>query len=319
MSNRTIRILSRLQPRTHRILPVLVMFMILVVPPVFDRQAALTAEITHIVVAYSANTFLDESSDRSQTVIQAWNNTIAKKWGGTADSKIYNNLAEIEQAVRAQQIDMVVLLPVEYLELKNRIPLEPLFVSAKSDGIYDTLVLVVRQDSGIQAVKDLKGKSLLNQKGLYAANRNMWIDILLMRNGVRDLDRFFSSVKEVNKPSKALLPVLFRQADACVVTRSSLQMMSELNPQLWQNLKVIEEAVPQLSSVIALRKGLPAKARNDLKEILGNLDHNIQGQQLLALFRVSKLVEFRPEYLTSQENFVREHRNLKMQISKRAQ
>jgi ABC-type phosphate/phosphonate transport system substrate-binding protein len=300
--------------------PLLAILMIaaLLLPASFCR-GAWGVEAFHSVVGFSSSTFLDVDRDSAQTVTRLWTKRLAGKSGGTAETRIYGGLSEIERDIRAQKVDVVVLLSVEYLELKNKVPLEPLFVTAKKDGVHDCLVLVVRRDSDIRSVLDLTGRTLVQQKGFYIDGRNMWVDTLLMRSGVWDLEHFFSSIKEVTKPSMAVLPVFFRKADACVVTRSSLQTMGELNPQLQRDLMVIAEAPPRPGSVIALRKGLPPLHREALREILGSLDHDSQGQQLLTIFRMSRLVAFRPEYLTSLEKLCKEHRDLKMRLVRRPQ
>lgn len=281
-------------------------------------QVAMGAEAFHTSVGFSISAFLDVDKDRAQSITGLWTSLVARKWGGSASTRVCSSLSELEKEIRSKKIDLVVLLSAEYLELKGKVPLEPLFVSAKEEDIYDRLILVVRRDSGTRSLSDLKGKTLIQQKGLYADGRNLWLDTLLMRKGVKDPERFFSKAREVLKPLTAILPVFFRKEDACVVTLRSLQVMAELNPQLSRELLVLEESPPRPSCVLAARKGLTARHRETLQEVLGTLDQSAQGKQLLTLFRMNRLVPFQPEYLVPLEGLFREHRDLKIRLAKRS-
>jgi ABC-type phosphate/phosphonate transport system substrate-binding protein len=288
----------------------LLLFMLLAVRP----QAASGAEVLHTSVAFSKSTFLDVSKDQAQAIAALWTDLVASKWGRTSSTRICNTLAELEKDIRSKKIDLIVLRSAEYLELRGKVPLEPLFIPVKGKDLYERLVLVVRKDSGSRSLADLKGKTLLQQRDLSADGRSLWLDTLLMRQGVRNPERFFSRAREMTKPSASIFAVFFRKADACIVTQRSLRVMAELNPQLSSDLLVLEESPPWPTGIIAVRKGLPTQYRETIQEVLGTLDQSTQGKQLLTLFRMDTLVSFRPEYLTQMEGLFRENRNLKLHL-----
>lgn len=272
----------------------------------------------HSVVGFSNSTFLDTDKESSQAVARLWTGLVARKHGGTSDTRILGSLAEIEREVRLKRVDLLILLSSEYLELKERIPLEPLCVSAKKDDIHDRLALIVRRDSGIRTIANLRGKNLIRQKGLSSDGRDQWLETLLMHDGVRAPDHFFSpGSHHVLKPSMAVMPVFFRKADACIVTRSSLKVMGELNPQLNRELTVLAESPPRPGSVIVVRRGLPPLHREALRDILETLDKSPQGQQLLTLFRMSRLVPFNPDFLEPLEKLSREYHSMKRRSPRR--
>lgn len=65
------------------------------------------------------------------------------------------------------------------------------------------------------------------------------------------------------------------------------------------------------TGVICIRKGYDSRQRQWLKDILETLDRDVEGRQLLTLFRMSRLVPFQPEYLASMEAFLKEYNELK--------
>ena len=102
-------------------------------------------------------------------------------------------------------------LSAEYLELREKVPLEPLFIPVKGKDLYDRLVLVVRKDSGSRSLADLKGKRLFKQAEISTMKAQSVARTLLMRQGVRNPERFFSSAREMTKPSASIFAVFFRK------------------------------------------------------------------------------------------------------------
>lgn len=280
-------------------------------------HASGAAGAVHTSVGFSVSTFLDVEKERAQAITSIWSNLVAEKWGGTASTTVCKSLDDLEKKLRSKHLDLVVLLPEEYLQIRNKVNLEPLFVSARDKDIFDRLILVVRRDSNARRISDLKGKTLVQQHTLCAEGRNLWLDTILMRTGVRKPERFFAQSRNVLKPSAAILPVFFRREDACVVTLRSLQVMADLNPQLKRELLVLEESRPRPSAIIATRKGLSASHREMMRDVLQSLDRTVQGKQLLTLFRMNRLVPFRSEYLARLEELFREHDILRTRLAKR--
>ena len=287
---------------------VLLLLMLLAVTP----RTASGAEGIPISAAFSKSAFLDVSKDQAQAVAALWTDLVASKWGGTASTRIFTTLAELEKGIRSSKIDLVVLLPAEYLQLREKVSLEPLFVTEKNNNLHDRLVLVVRKDSGARSLADLKGKTLLQQRDLSADGRILWLDTLLMRQGVRNPERFFANTRESAKPSASIFAVFFKRADSCLVTHRRLRVMVELNPQLSRELLILEESPPMPICIIAVRKGIPVQHKKTIQEACTSLDKSTQGKQLLTLFRMDRLVSFRPEYLTQLEKLFRENRRLKL-------
>jgi len=269
------------------------------------------------VIGYSSSIFTHLVKENSQAAARLWSNLVIRNNNGSAETRIFQNCSEMEKELKEGKIDLLILLSNEYLGLKNRGLLEPLFISARGEELYDTFILITRKDSGIHSVVDLRGKAFLQQSGSHCEIHRLWFDMLMMKQGVHEPGRFFSFLKDVIGPSQAVMPVFFKRADACILSRRSFDVMAELNPQLRRDLQIIEASTPVATGVICIRKGCDRVQRERLIEVLETLDRDVEGRQLLTLFRMSRLVPFRPEYLTSVEAFLKEYNELRTRSRKR--
>ncbi|HWR89397.1 MAG TPA: PhnD/SsuA/transferrin family substrate-binding protein [Dissulfurispiraceae bacterium] len=269
-----------------------------------------------IMIGYMATVFVDVDMDDAKVVTKLWSDMVVRKKRGRAETKVYQDLPELERDLKAGKVDMAIMVSNDFVELRNRVPIEPIMVSSREKEFYEELYLLVRKDSGIKSVKDLRNKTFILQKGQYAVVHKIWLETLLMNEGGHDARQFFSSVKDARKPSQAVMPVFFRQADACIITRNGFDVMAEMNPQLRNELLVLARSPKIASGVIALRKDFREDRKETVRELLSTLHEDTQGKQLLTLFRMSKLVPFRQEYMTGMEAFLREHRDLKVRVAK---
>lgn len=138
-----------------------------------------------------------------------------------------------------------------------------------------------------------------------------------MRDAVRKPEDFFSSIKEFRRPSQAILPVFFEQADACLTTQQAFDVVSELNPQVSRDLVVLERSPDIASGVLVLRTGLEPRVKASLIEVLEKLPADPEGDQILRLFRMNRLIPWRPEYAAGVAALLREHESLAKGLEKR--
>lgn len=276
------------------------------------------ADAFHMTVGFSAGTFVDMDKNQAKSISALWTSLVARNWGGRTETVICNSLTELERGIREAKIDVVVLLATEYLNLKNKAPLEPLYVSARGADIYYQQVLVCRKDRGYGSVMDIRGKTLLLQKGAYDDGNDLWLNTLLMQKGIAAPQRFFRANRIVLNPSAAVMPVFFGKADACIVSKRSLKIMAEMNPQLQRELIIIEESPPIPNCIIAFRKGIISSRKELFRKILSTLDKSTEGQQLLTMFRMTRLVPFEHLYLIPVEKLHRNNIELKRRSARRS-
>ena len=94
-----------------------------------------------------------------------------------------------------------------------------------------------------------------------------------------------------DKVSAVVLPVFFRAADACLVTRQGFRTMSELNPQVGRQLREIAASPPLLPTVTCIRADYEPTIREIAVEAIREAGKNPASQQLLTVFQIGTLTE----------------------------
>jgi phosphonate transport system substrate-binding protein len=183
------------------------------------------------------------------------------------------------QAFSAKQIEVAALGPSGYAGawLDTNGGVEPLVTAEASDGsISYVAVMVVRADSGITNLEQMRGKSLAwadpNSTSGYLIPR-----FALRRQGIAvDGTAFFSRTGFGGGHEQAVVAVLQRQYDAAVTwasgqgevsegfTRGNLRAMVQKGMLNMRDLRIIWTSRPILNGPFTVRRDLPQAFKDDL-------------------------------------------------------
>ena len=270
-----------------------------------------------ITVAFTSRSFVEAETEEMKAHAKTLTNMLLrKKIGGTIESIVYEDMSSLEKAMMAKKIDVLSLLSDEYFDIRNHIPLDPVAVTARQGGAYEEIGIWVRRDSGIKNLIDLRKKRITVQKGLYGSVLRSWVETLLMKEGVYDGGDLFLSMKKVAKPSHAILPVFFKQADVCIAVKNSFEVATELNPQIAKELELLVQTPKTIGGIICFRPDYPQKQKEIIKKTLWSLHEETEGKQLFTLFRIDKFLPFHSEYLKNMETILLEYKELKIKMAK---
>lgn len=224
---------------------------------------------------------------------------------------MFTTLKSMMDAVRKGELELVSIPSLEYLRIRETVPLIPSFVGIAPNGPGNKFVIVTRKDSGIYSFPNLNGKSIiLPPSSIYEAG-HLWLDVLLLKAGITKRETFFSHFRETTKISKAIMEVFFKQADAAIVTRKALEISRQLNPQLETQLVVIAESDSLSDFVVCMNPNTSESFRKSLYDAMVRLNDSKSGKQLYVIFQTDGISPFKPSYLEGLENLVREYKHLK--------
>jgi hypothetical protein len=191
-------------------------------------------------------------------------------------------------------------------------------MAARSDVLEEEMILLIRADGAADELGRFESGRLKILSGIYGDVGRIWLSTALMQEGFPECQVFFDSIEAVDKPSNAILPVFFGQAEACLVTRSSFTNAAELNPQIGRQLKILASSPGFVLHIMCFRREYETEHKNVIMETANLLEEDPTGNQILLLFNTKKLVEFDPRRIEPVEKLLDEYNSLKAQRKKHA-
>jgi phosphonate transport system substrate-binding protein len=246
-------------------------------------------------IGFSSSVLVDLNENDAKAAIKVWAQQLLMEHGipVPTEALVLNGGEAIARAVRNKLVDGVTVTAEEYWAVG------PAFMSTNAIlGLFDGLVteeyvLLVRSDSRLGRIDDLRGRSLAFWHNGRASLAPVWFETLLLKSGLGETHQFCGRVIHGMKLSQAVLPVFFHQADACVVTRRGFQTMTELNPQVGRQLKVLASSPALVPVAFLFRADYSDPARDQIIANVAGLHPTAASQQVFALFQCD-LLEVRP-------------------------
>ena len=268
-----------------------------VTPEVLDGKLA---PVT-LRVGLTKASFVGVNQNDMEAAYKTFTKAVGKKRGYLIKTEIrpFESMPDLESAARAGEVMLVIFDTWDYLSMRTPEVLEPKFSPIEEHHLFKKYVLLTRRGKGYQTVADLRKKDIAI---LDNANVNMsrqWLKALLFENRLSKAEAFFSGMSVVAKPSAAVLPVFFGNKEACVVDEPAFEVMTELNPQVGRNLQVLATSPAYLDSLVAFsRLGWASeKHKDDMYQGLLELHREPAGQQILNLYKTTRLEPFQPSHL----------------------
>ena len=265
-------------------------------------------------VGFSENVFYDVNPKDAQAITKICVEDMAVRLDGEekrAEMTLFPSLSSIVKALQAGKLDFLMTLPLEYLKVREEALLRPVWTGSFEGMFLYEYALLVRRDSGVKDPAHLADMRLVMDTGGKGKIPQIWLDTVLLRNELPESRDLFGSIDMVDKPSQALFPVFFGQADACLIPARTFQTMAELNPQLSEQLVVLLRSPGFCRGLMCVSQSIYEEYEFRFSEALSAFNTEPQGQQLLTVFRMDKIVAFEPRYLESTQELIAEYEALR--------
>lgn len=264
-------------------------------------------------IGFSETSFSDLNQNDAIAAVRVWAQVAVRERGIPAEPQpiIFRDITEISAALANKTVDCISMTTVEYDALQEQLADDSVIVGVISGSIMEEYVLLVRRDSGIESVRDLKGHTFGMFDSPRASLAPVWLDTLLAREGLAPAADFFGRIVSVTKIGKAVLPVFFRRLDACVVTRKGFDTMIELNPQTGRQLKALAVSTAVVPNVFCFRAGYSASLRQKFMDEMVRWHHFPAGRQTLTIFQTDRVEEQPVSCLASALELLAENKRLR--------
>jgi ABC-type phosphate/phosphonate transport system substrate-binding protein len=150
---------------------------------------------------------------------------------------------------------------------------------------------LVRKDSEINSITQLKGKKLVTSKWTTGDLGGLYLETILLENKLPVTKQFFSEILQTETSNRAIVDLLFKKADVALVNENQFNIAAELNPQLRSNLKILSESEPYLIFVTALSKNTPTQEVKAIKNSLLTVHKTAKGRSVLNLLKIQGFQE----------------------------
>lgn len=203
--------------------------------------------------------------------------------------RVFDTTQEIVRRARTGQLDAVALNVVEYRQIADVLDSSQVMAESGTTGL-EQYILLVKRNSGIQHLADLRGRRLTILKSPKMCVASAWMSTLLDAGHLGGSDQFFGTVTAENKISKVVLPVFFGQTDACLTSKRGFETMSELNPQVGKDLNAIASSPEMVVTFYVFHKNFHGAIREKFTKVYSNVRGDVSGRQLATLFQFEELV-----------------------------
>lgn len=219
-----------------------------------------------------------------------------------AESYIYEQEGEILRDLDSGFLHVINLVGREYVDLAPAAALDPAFVCVRDGTIYERLLFLVAAEDTNRSLASLRGQRILASVSHNTDLSSLWLDHLARTEGLSGSPL---EVEYVLRAGRAVLPVLFGRAEACIVFRSAFRMMVELNPQLGRELAVWRRSPQALMSVLCFNRRAVIPGEEQLRAIIPELPSTPEGRQLHSVFRIEGHVPFAADYMKELQELMR--------------
>lgn len=257
------------------------------------QTATGSADRSPIRFSMSIKLFREVNENDAVASLKAYAEQIAASRSLVADPnpRIFNGADELTRMLIRGEVDLVSLPTQEFLTLEENLVTGPILISLVNGSDYEEYVLLVRTDSPAMMLADLKGQRLLLLDSLNASLARPWLEVALNEKKLAPPEAFFNRLTQVTKTSQAVLPVFFRQSDACVVTRQGFALMGELNPQLTKQLRALALSPQLVPHLTCFRIGFDPSLKEKIVAAITGAQGTAAGKQMMTIFGCDQVQE----------------------------
>lgn len=289
--------------------------MFLIAVPCLVGTAETAGEIakpTVVHFAFAKSLFAGVNENDARASVKVYSQTIGDENGIPTGSGplILEGTDAMAKALQLNEVDLLSLTAEEFFTVEDHGLVGPLLLTIVNRLFTEEYLLLVREESGIRQVEDLKGRNLIIPSDNRSSLAPIWLEVLCGEHGLGPAGRALTNITAASKTMHVILPVFFGKRDACIVTRNAWDVMGELNPQVKRQLRVVAVSKPVVPIVTCFHRGLSETLKQRIIDAAEKSFAKPSFRQLMALFKTDGLVHQPVSSLESTRELVATYRRL---------
>lgn len=150
-------------------------------------------------------------------------------------------------------------------------------------------LIIVRKDSGIRHVKNMKGKRMAFVDKATTAGF-LYPLAYLMRHGVTDYKTYFTEAYFTGTHEAAIYDVLNKKADVGALKNTIFERLAKADTRIGRELVVLEKSADVPENALAARRDLGASVKRALLDTLLGMSEDREGRTILLNFGARRFI-----------------------------
>jgi len=241
-------------------------------------------------IAYLADGLDEIKHKEIRIAFRLWTSEVVKMQNVEVDTLYYSDHEKIVQDYQKQVFGAMTLSPMYYLKHQEVLDAitEDYYIVQRRKTHYEKMLLLVRKDSQIKNLKDLKGKVVGTKSDSYQAR--FFLDKEMLEELHITSKRYIRSMTKTEEFSTAVLNVFFKKIDACVVPEYIFNLICEMNPAVGRSISsIVESQNIFMPAMTVLHKDTPVNLREVYRKSISSLDKTVKGKNILTLFKMHRI------------------------------
>ena len=200
--------------------------------------------------------------------------------------KDFDKSEYLKESIKNKEVNGMFGSPLEYIQSEIWLTNTYLMSGFINDHYKSKILILVRKDSEINSIEQLKGKKITAQRGVIQDMGGLYLETILLEKKLPLPSVYFSEIIKTDTSNVALVNLFFNKADVALMSESEFNIAAELNPQMRIQTKVIQASEPYISFVSATSKSVPTEKMEAIKKALLNVEKSNKGRSVLKLLKL---------------------------------
>ncbi|MEW5819278.1 MAG: phosphate/phosphite/phosphonate ABC transporter substrate-binding protein, partial [Cyanobacteriota bacterium] len=158
-------------------------------------------------------------------------NYINSKLNLSVKVKIVPELSDLIDGLQNGNIDWGFVGSLDYVKLKDKMNITPIVKVYKGGTSKYRAIILVRKDSGINSLDDLKGKTFV-YSSVNSAHGYLYPSVLIKSKYNQTFNNFFGNIIKTKKDVDGVYAVYYKKADVVATSETAFSILCELTPKL---------------------------------------------------------------------------------------